>query len=166
MGEGDRKDLPDTKPPPAPVSTDATLPAPPAGDRRLPTADPKQYSVADEVARGGLGRILRARDHKLDRPVAIKELLSPAEDATARFAREAFLTARLQHPAIVPVYDAGVWPTGSPFYAMKLVSGRSLEAAIRETLTFAERIALLPHVIDVANALAYAHDQRIIHRDL
>ncbi len=159
-------DVPDTKPPEPAASADATLPAPAAGGRQLPPADPRQYALADEVARGGLGRIIRARDQKLDRPVAIKELLAPAEDATARFAREAFLTARLQHPAIVPVYDAGVWPTGSPFYAMKLVSGRSLEAAIRETLTFAERIALLPHVIDVANALAYAHDQRIIHRDL
>src|SRR5215470_16809854 len=131
--------------------------------------DRASYQVRGEIARGGLGRILEARDQRLDRPVAIKELLPEHLEAgglAGRFAREALLTARLQHPAIVPVYEAGLWPDGAPFYAMKLVEGESLEAAVRARPTLEERLGLLPHVIDVANALAYAHGRRIIHRDL
>ena len=150
--------------------TAETLEAPGAGEARrlLPHVDRGAYAVGEEVARGGLGRIVQAVDRRLDRPVAIKELLEVRRgaDYEARFAREALLTARLQHPAIVPVYEAGVWEDGSPFYAMKLVSGKSLEAAVRERATLAERLELLPHVIDVVEALAYAHERRIIHRDL
>jgi len=136
----------------------------------LVVIDRATYDVRGEIARGGLGRILEAHDHRLDRPVAIKELLAEhlreGSSLAARFAREALLTARLQHPAIVPVYEAGLWPDGAPFYTMKLVEGQSLEAAVRERPTLEERLALVPHVIDVANALAYAHGRRIIHRDL
>src|SRR5262249_14074312 len=58
------------------------------------------------------------------------------------------------------------WPNGKPFYAMKLVSGRSLAELTRATRTFEERLALIPNVIAVADAIAYAHEQRVIHRDL
>src|SRR5262249_14487208 len=110
-------------------SADATLPAS-AGraGAAVPEVDPQNYVGGAEVGGGGLGRTVRARDRRLDRPVAIKELLHAQSEAASRFAREALLTARLQHPAIVPVYEAGIWPNGAPFYAMKLVSGRSLEA--------------------------------------
>jgi eukaryotic-like serine/threonine-protein kinase len=64
------------------------------------------------------------------------------------------------------VYEAGRWPDGTPFYAMKLVAGRSLRELIAERATVAERIGLLHHVIAVADAIAYAHDRNIIHRDL
>ena len=149
----------------------------PSGVRGAPDVRPAlkvieraSYEVRGEIARGGLGRILEAHDHRLDRTVAIKELLAEHLEGKsgleARFAREAFLTARLQHPAIVPVYEAGLWPDGAPFYTMKLVDGKSLEAAVRERPTLEERLGLIPHVIDVANALAYAHGRRIIHRDL
>jgi WD40 repeat protein len=127
------------------------------------------YEVQGEIARGGLGRILEARDHRLERRVAIKELLGQHLDEAglaARFEREALLTARLQHPAIVPVYEAGQWPDGHPFYTMKLVEGQSLEAAVKARPLLEDRLVLVPHVIDVANALAYAHGKRIIHRDL
>jgi WD40 repeat protein len=138
------------------------------GEIPLPRVERSAYAVGGEVARGGLGRIVQAVDRRLDRPVAIKELLEARRgpDLEARFAREALLTARLQHPAIVPVYEAGVWEDGSPFFAMKLVSGKSLEAAVRDRATLAERLELLPHVIDAVEALAYAHERRIIHRDL
>ncbi|HEX2572652.1 MAG TPA: protein kinase [Polyangia bacterium] len=133
---------------------------------KLPTVERDNYEVEGECARGGLGRILQARDVRLERTVAIKELLATTERAAARFVREALVSARLQHPAIVPVYEAGRWPNGELFYTMKMISGRSLKEAIEETKTLDERLALLPNVISVADAMAYAHDQRIIHRDL
>jgi serine/threonine protein kinase len=132
----------------------------------LPQVEPHHYRTDAEVARGGMGRITAAFDHRLGRKVALKELLEPAGEQLARFHREALVTARLQHPSIVPVYEAGQWPTGEPFFAMKLVSGRPLDKVIAETKTLAERIALLPRIVAASDAIAYAHSQRIIHRDL
>lgn len=132
----------------------------------LPVIDGSSYAVGGELARGGIGRIIRARDARLRRPVAIKELLDTSGGSNERFVREALLTARLQHPAIVPVYEAGRWPSGEPFYAMKLVSGRSLDEVVEDAHSLEERIALLPHVLAVTDAIAYAHSEHIIHRDL
>jgi hypothetical protein len=132
----------------------------------LPTVDRGCYAVADIHARGGMGRILAARDLRLDRGVAIKELIEASPAQEARFIREALVTARLQHPAIVPVYEAGRWPSGEPFYAMKMVSGRSLRELIQEAHSLEQRLAFLPSVIAVTDAIAYAHHEGIIHRDL
>jgi hypothetical protein len=155
------------------ISSDETLPAPsspggPGGadSEDLPVVDPQSYELAGEFARGGLGRILRARDRRLRRQVAIKELLGSAPNAAGRFVREALVTARLQHPSIVPVYEAGRWPGGAPFYSMKLVSGRSLADLIDGAKALPDRLALLPNLLAVADAVAYAHSERIIHRDL
>ena len=71
--------------------------------------------------------------------------------------REALITARLQHPGIVPVHEAGRWPSGDPYYSMKLVSGRTLKELVAERGELAARLALLPHVIAVAEAIGYAH---------
>src|SRR5262249_40612449 len=101
-----------------------------------------------------------------DRPVAVKELFDPNERARRRFLRETLITARLQHPSIVPVYDAGHLVDRSPFYAMKLVAGRPLDRSIAEAKTLAQRLALLPGVLAVGDAMAYAHSERIVHRDL
>ncbi|HEX2571268.1 MAG TPA: protein kinase [Polyangia bacterium] len=125
-----------------------------------------RYEIEAEHARGGLGRILIAHDQRFGRRVAIKELLAPSRRAVARFVREATVSARLQHPSIVPVYDAGRWASGELFYAMKLISGRSLRELVDETQTLDERLKLLPHILSVADAMAYAHNQHIIHRDL
>jgi tRNA A-37 threonylcarbamoyl transferase component Bud32 len=132
----------------------------------LPVVAPGRYKVEGELGRGGLGRVLRARDRVLDRPVAIKELLEPTAGASTRFVREALITARLQHPAIVPVHDAARWSGDRVFYAMKLVAGRPLSEAIAAGRTPRERLALLPSVIAVADAIAYAHSEGVIHRDL
>ena len=128
--------------------------------------DRVRYELAGEHARGGLGRILRARDVLLDRPVAVKELLSGGDEAEARFIREALITARLQHPAIVPVHDMGRSADGKPFYTMKMVSGRSLAEIIEQTEDFAERLSLIPNIVAIAEAMAYAHGRGVIHRDL
>jgi Tfp pilus assembly protein PilF len=138
----------------------------PADAVTLPVVARESYAVEGEFARGGMGRILSARDRRLGRSVALKELQAESGSEAARFVREALVTARLQHPAIVPIYEAGRWPDGAPFYAMKLVSGRSLDALIRAAGGLPERLALLPHLLAVAEAVAYAHSQRVIHRDL
>jgi serine/threonine protein kinase len=132
----------------------------------LPEVDSEHYVAEAEVARGGMGRILAARDRRLGRPVAIKELIQLGGEAEIRFRREALITARLQHPGIVPVYEAGRWPSGEPFYAMKLVAGRPLDKVIGEARTLPDRLALLPRILAATEAIAYAHSQRVIHRDL
>jgi serine/threonine protein kinase len=133
---------------------------------RLPTVERENYEMLGEIAVGGIGRIHRAREGRLGRPVAIKELLGEASPVIeARFVREALITARLQHPSIIPIYEAGRWPTGELFYAMKLVDGRSL-AEVLEGRGYAQRLELLPHVLAVAEAIAYAHSRHILHRDL
>ncbi len=130
----------------------------------LPVIDPIVFTAGEEIAAGGMGKITRARDRRLGRDVAIKEMLAP--ELRARFEREATITARLQHPAIVPIYEAGTWPNGNAFYTMRLVEGGTLASAIEGARTLVERLALLPHIVAVTEALAYAHSRRIIHRDV
>jgi WD40 repeat protein len=138
----------------------------PSGPLPLPLADPDRYRVLGEFARGGLGKVLAVQDLRLGRTVALKQMLRASESTRARFLREARITARLQHPAIVPVHDLGRWPSGEPFYSMKRIEGRSLRDAIAAAGTLDARLALLPNVIAVADAMAYAHSLGIIHRDL
>ncbi len=134
---------------------------------RAPSAaDAERYVLDREIGRGGMGRVFAGRDLRLGRTVAIKMLRSQDAVLAARFEREVKLAARLQHPGVVPVYDAGFWPSGEPFLVMKLVLGQSLARAIRDADTRADRLALLPQVIAAAEAVAYAHDQGIVHRDL
>ncbi len=135
-------------------------------DEHLTEVARSHYEIQDELARGGMGRILIARDRRIGRTVALKELLGSDDALFRRFEREALVTGRLQHPAIVPVYEAGRWPSGEPFFAMKLVKGRSLDKVILEKENLNQRIALLPTIIQIAEALAYAHSEQVIHRDL
>ncbi len=137
-----------------------------ASIHRFGSVGRERFEVLDELARGGLGRVFRARDPRTGRILAIKEVLHPVPEIVARFAREALVTANLQHPSIVPVYEVGTWGNGEPFYAMKLVAGRTLERVIADAQTTDARVALVPHVIAIADALAYAHSEHVIHRDL
>jgi eukaryotic-like serine/threonine-protein kinase len=130
----------------------------------LGVISPANYVRGREIGRGGMGRVVRARDRRLGRAVAIKELID--EKLRARFENEARLTARLQHPAIVSVHEAGRWPSGEAFYAMKYVAGRPLDQVIAGKRSLADRLALLPNVLTVVEAMAYAHAERVIHRDL
>jgi WD40 repeat protein len=169
-------------PPPTPDRTETLAPRPgcasipvaapalpdgPAGAvDHLSADDPERYEQVSEHARGGLGRVVRAVDRRLGRTVAVKELLRHDPSNEARFLREAMITARLEHPGIVPVHEAGRWPNGDPYYVMKLVEGRTLKELIAEGATLRERLGLLPHVIAVADAVGYAHSEEVIHRDL
>src|SRR5262245_12269541 len=94
---------------PASEVPDATLAAPAMGLAAdpLPLIPRDSYTLVRERARGGLGRVFEAEDRRLGRPVAVKEILDDSPEARVRFAREARLTARLQHPGIVPIYEAG-----------------------------------------------------------
>jgi len=138
----------------------------PAVHDTLPVVDRSNYQIVSELARGGMGRILEAHDLRLDRPIAIKEVLHGDEGARARFDREVRITAGLQHPAIVHVTEAGQWPDGQPFFAMKLIRGKPLDVQIAEAKSLTGRLTLLPAVIAVTDALAYAHTRSVIHRDL
>ena len=132
----------------------------------MPWLAAEAYDIGEEVARGGMGRVVRAVDRRLGRVVALKQLVGDSASLRVRFVREAQITALLQHPSIVPIYEAGRWPGGGLAYAMKLVSGQSLDQAIAARSTLAERLSLLDRVVDVVDAVAYAHGQRVIHRDI
>ncbi|QDU23699.1 tetratricopeptide repeat protein [Urbifossiella limnaea] len=126
------------------------------------------YEVGREIARGGMGLVLAARDPKLGRDVAVKVLL-PGDcsgEAARRFVQESRITARLPHPAIPPVYELGTLPDGGPFLAMKFVRGRTLAAELKG----ADRPADLPRLVrvfeQVAQAVGFAHSQGVVHRDL
>lgn len=127
-----------------------------------------RYTFSGVFASGGLGVIRRAYDRRLQRDVAVKELryYQSGSVGEQRFLREALITARLEHPAIVPIHDIGQHDSGEPFFCMKLVDGRSLRELVRAQTDLTARIGLLPHVIAVTDAIAYAHDRRIVHRDL
>ncbi len=134
---------------------------------KLPMRDPSRYEILGEHARGGIGRILRARDLELGRVLAVKELISSNLLAEARFVREIGITARLEHPGIVPVHDAGRRAgDGRSFYTMKLVAGSSLREVVARTRDLEGRLALTPRVLAVAEAVAYAHSRGVVHRDL
>ncbi|HTL38854.1 MAG TPA: protein kinase [Kofleriaceae bacterium] len=138
----------------------------PGDEAELPIDNPERYEQVAEHARGGLGRVVRAVDKRLGRTVAVKELLRQDESHESRFVREALITARLEHPGIVPVHEAGRWPNGAPYYVMKLVEGRTLKEMFAESKTLRDRLALLSHVIAIADAVGYAHSEGVIHRDL
>jgi eukaryotic-like serine/threonine-protein kinase len=147
--------------------TGSSEPSPPAVESApAPGQLDGRYVIERELAHGGMGRVFAGRDLRLGRDIAIKVLRKPDASAIARFEQEVRLAARLQHPGIVTVYDAGFRSTGEPFLVMKLVLGRSLERAIADAETLADRMALLPHLAAVTDALAYAHDQGVVHRDL
>lgn len=139
-----------------------------AGDAttNLVTVDPDHYEQHEELARGGMGLVRRAHDRRIGREVALKELLDDAPHLRRRFEREARVTGQLQHPGIVPVYEVGRWPDGSPFYTMKLLEGRPLDAVINEALDEGARLALVTRLLPAIEAIAYAHDRGVIHRDL
>jgi tetratricopeptide (TPR) repeat protein len=130
-----------------------------------------RYTVERELGRGGMASVWLARDHRLDRLVAIKVLHPELAGAIGvdRFVREVRLTARLQHPSIVPVLDTGVFPGPDgvqlPWYAMGYIPGESLRARLQRErqLPIEEAVRIAG---DTAAALQAAHAEGIVHRDI
>ena len=157
--------------------------APPAAARparaaRTPAAPslPARYRPVERVGVGGIGQVWRVGDANLGRDLAVKLLRRDRRtpEHAARLAREALLTGRLQHPGVPPVVEQGVTADGGPFFAMKLVGGRTLRDLLKESER-ASAGASAPRAPDarlvtifrqVCDAVGYAHSQGVIHRDL
>ena len=125
------------------------------------------YQILEEIGRGGMGVIYRARHRPSGRVVALKRILSyhsDSRDTLSRFQREAHAAASLDHPNILPIYDVGATEDGLPFFSMKFAPGGSLLDA-RPTFRNAPRRAA-ELVAKVARAVDYAHSTGILHRDL
>src|SRR5262245_58160134 len=133
-------------------------------------AGPLGYELRDEIGRGGMGVVYRARDAALDRDVAVKLLSDryPADSPAAqRFLSEARITGQLQHPGIPAVHQVGTLADGRPFLAMKLIQGSTLEAILKHRPDLsADRGRLLAIFEAVCQAVGYAHAHHVIHRDL
>src|SRR4051812_25583288 len=168
MSDGLLSDRPQGDPDASTLCEGATLPFLPT-----PSAEGKlvagRYRIEASIGQGGFGRVYRAFDQKLERVVALKALALPPGhlaqgDKLLRFAEEARAVARLDHPSIVPVYDAG-FEDESPWMAMRLVDGPSLASALRDggPLSPPRALRLL---LQVAGALSHAHRRGIVHRDV
>jgi serine/threonine protein kinase len=150
--------------PAKPVSTgDVHAPNKQAGQRLV---------ITGEIARGGMGAVLRAADRDIRREIAVKYMLDGRDPKKkVRFIEEAQITGQLEHPNIVPVHELGADAHGRLFFTMKLVHGRSLREVLDELRgnprSAGSSLAWFLNVfVNVCNALAYAHSRGVIHRDL
>ena len=159
--------LSDPTPHTSPSVTSAT---PGPSQQRDEGADSKhmvgRFEVVSELGRGGMGVVYRANDPQLNRPVAIKMILDTAEvspQVLARFHREAQAAAKVRHPGIVSVHEAGE-VNGQPYLVMDFVEGETFEDLLRRESVSPRRIAKI--VRDAARALHHAHEAGITHRDV
>jgi serine/threonine-protein kinase len=128
------------------------------------------YRIEGEIARGGMGIVLRAHDDRFGRSLAVKVLQEKYRgnpEVARRFLEEAQVMGQLQHPGIPPVYDLGELSDGRPFFALKLIKGRTLAELLHERPhpghDLARWVALFGQV---CQTIAYAHSRGILHRDL
>lgn len=137
-------------------------------DEPLSIAEGVRYERGLELGRGGMGRVVAARDLRLGRQVALKEVRPGINQRTAaaQLIAEAQLAAGLDHPGIVAIHDAGRDAQGQPFYTMRLVRGRTLHQAARLVPTQTERLRLMQPLLAACHAVAHAHTRSIVHRDI
>ncbi|MFB3065566.1 MAG: serine/threonine-protein kinase, partial [Planctomycetota bacterium] len=143
-----------------------------------PGAKPKEiarhqtgrYEVVGEIGSGAVGEVLKAHDVDLGRDVAMKVLRAEHQgnaELIRRFVEEAQVGGQLQHPGIVPVYELGLQADKRPYFAMKLVKGRTMAELLHERKRPADRRRhFLTIFAQVCQTVAYAHSRGVIHRDL
>lgn len=122
-----------------------------------------RYVEGGELGRGGMGRVRAGYDAVLGRTLALKRAKDDSRDAEARLLAEARITASLDHPGIITVLDAGRGEDGGLYYVMRVVEGASFREVIGAERPRSERVRL---VLSVAQAMAYAHERGVVHRDL
>ncbi len=129
-----------------------------------------RYQLHGEIARGGMGAILKGHDTDLGRDLAIKVLLDAHKDkpeVIQRFVEEAQIGGQLQHPGIAPVYELGQFTDRRPFFSMKLVKGETLSKLLSDRSSLAEdRSRFIGIFEQICQTMAYAHSRAVIHRDL
>lgn len=135
----------------------------PASQPEAPTPPRSRYVEGGELGRGGMGRVRAGYDAVLGRTLALKRAKDDSRDAEARLLAEARITASLDHPGIITVLDAGRGEDGGLYYVMRVVEGASFREAIGAMRPRSERVRL---VLSVAQAMAYAHERGVVHRDL
>lgn len=153
--------------PPAQHTPAAPKAAPEPSDRLVGQTIDARYVIEKRIARGGMATVYRARDTRLDRPVALKIMyphLAESADFVARFRREARAAAKLTHPGVVAVYDQGS-AQGSSYLVMELIKGPNLRTYLRSQgcLTVGEALKITKEILQ---ALAAAHRSGLIHRDV
>jgi tetratricopeptide (TPR) repeat protein len=150
-----------------PISPDC---APARGSTPLGVTPDRRYQFGEEIGRGGMGVVYRASDSTFNRTLAIKVLLnehSGRPELARRFLAEAQVMSQLQHPGIPPVHDLGKLPDGRPFFAMKLIQGRTLARLLRERPHPAHDLPRFLAIFQqLCQTIAYAHSRAVLHRDL
>lgn len=128
--------------------------------------DSERYETRSLLAEGGMGRVHLVYDRRLRREVALKSIRPGGEGADVGLAREVWITAQLEHPNIVPIYDAGENGAGAMYYTMRLIRGRTLEEVLQQAPSLDLRLRWVRHFLAACEAVAYAHKNGIVHRDL
>ena len=149
---------------PGPLVQPGSPEMPPASDRS------GRLQLLGEIARGGMGAVLKGRDPDLGRDLAVKVLLESHRDKPdliRRFIEEAQIGGQLQHPGIVPIYELGAFADRRPYFAMKLVKGRTLSSLLDERPDPTRDLPRFLSIFEaVCQTIAYAHARGVIHRDL
>ena len=130
-----------------------------------PGLEGTRYTLIGKLGQGGMGGVYRVEDRRLERQVAMKVISLPDPDGELgrRLLQEARIVARLEHPGIVPVHDAGTLSDGCPYYTMKLVEGERLDEYVSGVTTVADCLRLFLRICD---PVAFAHARSVLHRDL
>jgi serine/threonine-protein kinase len=142
------------------------------GSPEMPAAEDRstRLRLLGEIARGGMGAVLKGRDEDLGRDLAIKVLLERHKDnpeLVRRFVEEAQIGGQLQHPGIVPIYELGAFGDRRPYFAMKLVKGQTLSALLAGRPSPSDGLPRFLGIFEQAcQTVAYAHARGVIHRDL
>jgi len=153
---------------------DATSIVPPevsGGTLILGELNEPRYVFSDELGVGGEGKVVKAYDRVIGRTVALKTLRDGVEGQPGiaeRFLHAARVTAQIEHPNIVPVYDIGALASGKPYYTMRVVKRQSLQDVLAsdDLRKHWPLVRLIGAFVQISRALAYAHKRRVIHRDI